>query len=62
MKTQELKGMIREAMDDIKGINLDYLREGRLLAGSPHPQGYDVRRAEEDRHHPDGYMGSDTLE
>lgn len=62
MKTDELKDMLKDAVEDIKGLNLDYLREGRLLAGSPHPQGHDVRRAEEERHRADAYMGSDTLD
>ncbi|WP_305046530.1 hypothetical protein [Geoalkalibacter sp.] len=62
MRTDDIKDMLKDALDDLKGINMDYLREGRLLAGSPHPPGHDVRRAEEERHRTDAYMGSDTLE
>lgn len=62
MKSQDLKGILRESIEDLKQINLDYLREHRLLTGSPNPAGYDVRHAEEVRHHADAYMGSDTLD
>ncbi|MDO3378712.1 hypothetical protein [Geoalkalibacter halelectricus] len=62
MKTQELKGMFQEAVEDLKSINMDYLREHRVLSGTPQGSGYDVRRAEEERHRNDEYMGSDILD